>query len=667
MDLFALKHKDNESKANKYFKKSSSYYKKIYSIHSDDEREKIKHNILLCRQKKLHEKKGKIKSLKRIFSSQSLSNKKNLTNLDKIIYPKLPFSDRKKEEKEITQKRIKSTRPNKLYNDFHTIEWLRKKYSDSVIEQSVFSVLPKEGKPKIRKNESENKRRKRKMIEYLESFKGPIGREKYVKINPKYFYNKKTYDKIMKLKEIFLEFDGGDKRKIQMNELINLFNQNHIRANAEELVNLFFKDRKVKKEDYLKLYLNFYQFINFAINQEEDFRQFMRKIKEKYEKNNKGEEESSKDKLAYLPMNINLVLDYFLTKGKERSSIEKIEKSIKEIDRIIKKDTMNKNHNSQKNLNYYNSKNKRSDPNKNNIKFNDIDKNNRIKTKRVRSKKKTVIEIMTSPKRNFRLKKEEEDKEENFDNLNFKELIKEFSNLFNLNKLSKMENTKYNNSAYNNHNKKYYNNVSINNKENQSMKLLSPLNLKSSIPNIKLNNHHNPMFYEYGNNGNEIIGNLVKYQMNQNNILKMNAKNYEKYHDIKVGIEATKEQINNCFKNDNSNIYINKKGNISKKSFNKSNSQLNIKNIKYSIDNDCKNINIFYKNNQLSKYNNYVKTKKNYQINEIMVNNNSINSFSKNINTLSSKFNRNKNILYPKKTYLISKCKFDFVPPELLI
>ena len=24
------------------------------------------------------------------------------------------------------------------------------------------------------------------MIEYLESFKGPIGREKYVKINPKY-------------------------------------------------------------------------------------------------------------------------------------------------------------------------------------------------------------------------------------------------------------------------------------------------------------------------------------------------------------------------------------------------------------------------------------------------------------------------------------------------
>ena len=186
MNSFTLKHKDIESKDNKNFKNKSSYYQKIYSINSDDEGEKLNYNKLLLSQKKLNDKKGKIKSLKRIFNNPPLLNKRNISNLDKVIHPKLPFSYRNKEKKEIVQERIKSARPNKLYNDFHTIEWLKKKFSDSVIEQSVFSVLPKKNKPNISKNESENKKRKRKMIEYLESFKGPIGREKYVKINPKY-------------------------------------------------------------------------------------------------------------------------------------------------------------------------------------------------------------------------------------------------------------------------------------------------------------------------------------------------------------------------------------------------------------------------------------------------------------------------------------------------
>lgn len=675
MTSFILKHKDNENQDNKYFKKSYSYYQKIYSIHSDDEAEYLNNNKLLLRQKKLNEQKRKIKSLKRIFNNRPLSSKKNLSNIDKVIHPKLPFSYRNKEEKEIARERIRSARPNKLYNDFHTIEWLRKKYSDSVIEQSVFSVLPKEGKPKISKNESENKKRKRKMIEYLESFKGPIGREKYVKINPKYFYNHKTYDKIMKLKEIFLEFDGGGKRKIQMNELINLFNQNHIRADVEELVNLFFKDKKIKKEDYLKLYLNFYQFIKFAIDQEEDFRQFMRKIKEKYEKNNEVEE-NNKEKSSYLPMNINLVLDYFLTKGKERSSIEKIEKSLNEIDKIIKSNYLNYNHNSQKNLNYSNLNMRNSDINKykNNIKSNDDTRNNgNINApKRVRSKNHTMMEIKNFTKRNLRLKKEEEEKEEIFDNINIKDLIKEFSNLFNYNKLTKMEYTKYNNSAIYNHNIKYYNNNSNTYNKSKSIKLFSPLNLKSSKNNIKLNNHYNPFFYEYGNNENEIIGDLVKYQMNQKTLLKMNAKNYEKYHDIKVAIEATKKQISKYCENDNNNISIIKKNNISKKSLKKSNSQRilkssNKKNIKHSIDNNYKNINIFNKNRQLSKYNNNDKYMKNYQRNENVINNNSINCFSESIKRHYSKFNDSKNTFYQNKTGLISKRKFDSVPPELLI
>jgi hypothetical protein len=281
-----------------------------------------------------------------------------------------------------------------------------------------------------------------------------------------------------------------------------------------------------------------------------------------------------------------------------------------------------------------------------------------------------MIEISNSSK----LKKEEDEKEENFDNINIKELIKEFSNLFNFNKLSKIEYSKdnnYNSKVYN-HNIKYYNKDRNNYNKSKSFKLFTPLNLKSSKSNIKFNNHYNPFFYEYGNNENEIIGDLIKYQMNQKTLLKMNAKNYEKYHDIKVAIEATKQQISKFIENDKNNTNIIKKHNISQKSLKKSNSQRilnskkNDKNFKYSIYNNYKNINRFNSNKHLSKYNN-VKSMKNYQKNENMFNNNSTNCFSERIIGLYSKINDSKNSLYQNKTDLISKSKYDSVPPELLI
>ena len=56
-----------------------------------------------------------------------------------------------------------------------------------------------------------------------------------------------------------------------------------------------------------------------------------------------------------------------------------------------------------------------------------------------------------------------------------------------------------------------------------------------------------------------------------------------------------------------------------------------------------------------------------YKKNENMVNNNSINCFSESINDLYDKINVSKNNLYLNKTDLISKSKYDSVPPELLI
>ena len=90
----------------------------------------------------------------------------------------------------------------------------------------------------------------------------------------------------------------------------------------------------------MKLYLDFYQFMNFALTKDQDFREFMREIKAKRKSNKEGKKNDEEDE-GYLPMNFNLMFDYFLMKGKERASYEEIQKSIVEMDKIINNNNKN--------------------------------------------------------------------------------------------------------------------------------------------------------------------------------------------------------------------------------------------------------------------------------------------------------------------------------------
>ena len=200
----------------------------------------------------------------------------------KITHPKLPFSKRERLPKEERLKKIREQKPNRIYHNYYMIKWLRNKYSDSLIEKSVFSMLPDNGKPVVPDDESEEEKRHRLLMEYVDSlYKRVPEREKNVNINPKYFFDQKTFEKILTFKEIFLEFDEDQSRKMEIDEMVEMFNQNHIEATLEDLKNLFFKGKRVKKEDIMKLYLDFYQFMNFALTKDQDFRNFMREIKEK--------------------------------------------------------------------------------------------------------------------------------------------------------------------------------------------------------------------------------------------------------------------------------------------------------------------------------------------------------------------------------------------------
>ena len=303
-------------------------YLKMYNISESNEKT-TKNQVINIKLKY----KKKYEALKKIFLKPKKISKENEVGFrwPKLTKPKLPFTRKNNITPEERRKKIMSLKPNPKYCDFNTIKWLRSKYSDSLIEKSINTLLPDNGKPVIPDDESEEERKHRILMEFLDSLKPVIEREKNVNINPKYFFNIKTFEKILKLKEIFLEFDEDGSRKMELDEMLTMFNQNHICADINELVNLFFKNKKFKKNDVMNLYLDFYQFMKFAINKEQDFRNFMRDIKEKYKKDKNLEQNT------YLPMNFNLVLDYFIVKGKEPFTIEAIENSMNAMDKILDK------------------------------------------------------------------------------------------------------------------------------------------------------------------------------------------------------------------------------------------------------------------------------------------------------------------------------------------
>ena len=619
-----------------------SKYRKIYKIYQEKTNANTSDNRLTIQREK--EKINKLKSLFGISKNTNILDQQQ-KKWEKLTKPKLPFSKRAILPKDERLKKLESLRPSTLYHNNHVINWIRNKYSSSVIEKSLYTILPEKNKNKQPEEEPEVKKRQRKMMEYLESLKEPSGREKFVKINPKYFYDEATFEKIKKLKDIFLEFDQSGNRKMGIDEITSLFNQNNIKANKEELVKLFFQNKKYKKKDYDKLYLNFYQFLKFALNKGHDFRSFMRKLKSKLEEEKKNNKDD-KDKNIYLPMNLNLLLDYFILKSKEKTSQDKIENAIEQIDKVIKK-------------------------------IENSDKEAFSEENCLRNNKSENIKTPTKEKINNEESKlsniTQNHKDESIENLDFRKLIDEFSNLFTLNKLETFENTSKIKSEKKGEYKTISNKFSsldntINSSKYNSVK-------KNFLPNKELYKKNIPIFYEYSKNPNDVMVNAVKYKMNQTAIVKMNFDNYKKYHNIKLALDATKEEIekmqmSNILKSNvdyRLNKYFNK--NKSLKSIplkeNRCKNSINNKNLKKSFIFKYKNISqtnsmkLFTKK-ELFKFNNkssfYEESKKNI-------------SNNRRSNKSSHKFNESKSstLLEKRKEQFdyYSDRKLDYVPMDL--
>ncbi len=173
------------------------------------------------------------------------------------------------------------------------------------------------------------------------------------------------------------------------------------------------------------------------------------------------------------------------------------------------------------------------------------------------------------------------------------------------------------------------------------------------------------------------IGNVVKQKMNNYSILNMNVQNYEKLHDIRLAINATKEQMKHIKNNsiNESYRYANK--------MKKCSSQRCLPEITLLKNLNNKEYVYNIKKNDISKHLTYSKT------NNIKRSEQTIISNKSNINNYMSETNNNYSKLYKtnktnrtflnvfcgksqlinmsqEQTDFFSKSKFDYVPPELL-
>ena len=646
-------------------------YKKLYTLSKSKEQtpkiNKLKVNLKY---------KKKLEFLKKIFLKPPIIGEggdPSSYHWPKVTKPKLPFTTRKKMSYEMAKRKIMSLKPNPKFHDFNTIKWLRHKYSDSLLEKSINTLLPDNGKPVIPDDESEEDKKHRELMEFLDSIKPIIAREKNVNINPKYFFNTKTFEKILKLKEIFLEFDEDGSRKMEIDEMLTMFNQNHICADINELVKLFFKNKEFKEKDIMKLYLDFYQFMKFALNQDEDFRNFMREIKEKYNTNKDIE------KSTYLPMNFNLVLDYFIIKGKERSSVEVIENSMNLMDKILYKKTPKKS----KKLELFESDR--------NVK--DYDN---ILIKKISTKLPSTKQL--NPRKSINLSIESSDEsekteyKENLEKINFMEPLDEFDKLFKAHRISvnkKIAQINLNNQSYEkNLNKKIY---SINNTMTSDKSTTIP-----KTPNInRIINQKKDFLYSSEENRNGIdsknereskdsstLINIVNNLLNKRFIQKINKVNYDKLHDIKIAVQTTNKQIDLIKKlNKKKEMKIFDSNNIktinnySKDNVEHSNDSFFRKKNQYNFNNLSKKLNPFFLytshiNNSNEKKNRFPYSLKNNKFisndnnDNVRILNNTINHFSNINNSLYIKQKLNK-INSLDKSFKNSRIKYDYVPPEL--
>ncbi|MCQ2818893.1 MAG: hypothetical protein MJ252_16630 [archaeon] len=263
--------------------------------------------------------------------------------------------------------------PHKEFQKPEVIRWFKSRLGEKMIKKSVYSLFPNNCEPMLKEDEITEMTI---LMGWLSHFLEPPDKHKDLWMNPKYFFNKEKYDKMIQLKNIFLQFDEDGSRAMELDEIEEMFNSNDIKVDWKVLGKMFFQKESFKDKDKLKLFLDFYQFMNFAMSKECDnrFREMMRLFQKKdddegedkkdtnedekkinsstnvlsfeeippterkaasYEECNKLLSENWNKDRKHLPGDFKELLDYFYNKGEERKFLKHIKKDLKVIRNIV--------------------------------------------------------------------------------------------------------------------------------------------------------------------------------------------------------------------------------------------------------------------------------------------------------------------------------------------
>ena len=85
------------------------------------------------------------------------------------------------------------------------------------------------------------------------------------KLKPEFLFQKKTLEKIYKMRDIFLQFDEDKSRTLEITELFTMFNSNEIPVTKNELIELFTQKNEKKKKIW-EYKLTFLDFVKFSLN-----------------------------------------------------------------------------------------------------------------------------------------------------------------------------------------------------------------------------------------------------------------------------------------------------------------------------------------------------------------------------------------------------------------
>ena len=233
-------------------------------------------------------------------------------HIKNIYVPKLPYSHAK-HSRNLSSLHAKP--PSQHINNVTTINWLTRKYGVIPVKHNLLSILPSNT------NNHSNK---------------PIAtptKTPNMHVHPKYFYTKDDYEKILKLRDLFLALDEtGNQRSMEITQLKQMFKMNNINVSKKQLIDLFFTDNK-SPNDINKLVLDFDKFISFATEKEQNFNDFMRNIRQTHKP--KGTGAANQKNGMYFPNNFDLLLKYFIKKRKENKGKLMVKKAIKEMDSVI--------------------------------------------------------------------------------------------------------------------------------------------------------------------------------------------------------------------------------------------------------------------------------------------------------------------------------------------